>query len=372
MVKKKVPYFSFAFMDSQIESGIREAFERVYSSGRFILGEEVELFEKEFAEYHDCEYAIGCASGGDALTLSLMALGVQAGDEVILPAHTFTATAMAVARLGAKPVFCDVRADTCNIDSGVLEGLVNGSTKAIIPVHLYGQTADMPSIFHVSEKYGIPILEDNAQSIGGRWKKKMNGTLGAIGATSFYPSKNLGAMGDGGAITTNFQELNEQIRSLREYGSPEKYRHDKIGFNSRLDAMQAAFLRVKLPFLDEWNMMRVKAAQLYLQKLQGVGDIMFQKMDPDVLHVWHVFAIRTTYRDELQKHLAENEIGTVIHYPTPPHLQEAFSYLGHEAYDYPIAERISQTTLSLPLYPGIPEEDIEIVCEVIKSFFNQN
>lgn len=353
-----------AYLELQPE--IDAAIKRVLESGWYILGEEVDSFEKEYAAYCDAKYCVGLANGLDALHLALLALGVGVGDEVIVPSNTYIATWLAVSQCGATPIPVEPDAATYNIDPARIEAAISPRTKVILPVHLYGQPADMDPILAIARKHGLKVLEDGAQAHGARYKGKRIGSHGDIVAWSFYPGKNLGAYGDGGGITTNDPALAERLQILRNYGSRIKYVNQIRGFNSRLDPLQAAVLRVKLKVLDEWNTRRSKIATSYQNELANIGVILPfvpKWADP----VWHLYVIQQPRRDDLQKKLSAAGIGTLIHYPIPPHLQLAYSTSGYKAGDFPIAERIHQQILSIPIGPALSEPDAQRVIKAVRT-----
>lgn len=369
-IKMQVPFYSFKFQNALIKKEILTAVEKVVDSEWYILGESVKNFEQEYAAFNQVKHCIGVGNGLDALQIALKALGIQKGDEVIVPANTFIATWLAVSALGAVPVPVDPHPATYNLDAGSLESAVTARTKAVIPVHLYGQACEMESIMAAAKKHRLYVVEDNAQAQGAAYQGKMTGSFGQINATSFYPVKNLGALGDAGAITTDDEQLAAKVRMIGNYGSVRKYYNEVIGQNSRLDELQAAILSVKLPKLMGWTRERVAAAQCYLENLQGLGDLQLPETAPGATHVYHLFVIRSRHRDALQSFLAGRGIETLIHYPVPPHLQKAYRALGFSKGAFPIAEQMAQSCLSLPLYPGLKEEQIMYVCEAIKRFFH--
>lgn len=365
-----VPFLSFEHTNKEIKAEILQAFENFFDRAWYILGDDLQLFEREYAEFNQVSHAVGVSNGLDALHLALQTLGVGKDDEVIVPAHTFIATALAVSYVGAKPVFVEPDRHTYNLDPNNIEGAVTSRTKAIVPVHLYGQACDMESIMQVARKHGLFVVEDNAQAQGATFKGILTGSAGDINATSFYPGKNLGAFGDAGAITTNNAAWAEKIRQLRNYGSKEKYQHELLGYNQRLDEIQAGFLSVKLKYLAKWTEQRRQIAEWYKQAVYGVGDLILPTTAMGATHVYHLYVVRTKFRDELQKFLREKEIGTLIHYPVPPHLQRAYQHLGHKPGDFPIAEEIANTCLSLPLWPGMQERHVSTVVNSIQHFFS--
>ncbi len=365
----KVPFVDLKAQYKSIETEVQKAIKKVFDKSDFILGEELKLFEEEFAAYCGAKYCVGVASGTEALWLALLALGIKKGDEVITAANTFIATALAITMAGAKPVLVDIDPKTYNIDPRLIEEKITEKTKAIIPVHLYGQPAEMEEINKIAKKYGLFVLEDACQSHGAIYKGKRCGSLGDAAAFSFYPAKNLGAYGDGGAVVTNSTEIAEKIRMLRDYGQKEKYHHLVKGYNSRLDTLQAAILRVKLKKLDEWNKKRMEAAEQYHQLLKK-EDIVLPEIAPDRTHVFHLYVIRIKRRDHARKFLEKNGISTGIHYPIPIHLQPSFKEIGYKEESFPVTETYSKEVLSLPLYPEIKREQIEYVSQKIEEFFS--
>lgn len=356
-------------MHRAIQERMAEAFRRVYESNWFILGREVTEFEAAYARLNQVRHAIGVSNGLDALFLALKACGIGRGDEVIVPAHTYIATALAVSYTGATPVFIEPQPDTYNINPAAIEQAVTPATKAIMPVHLYGQACEMEAIMRVAAKYGLKVIEDNAQAHLATFKGLLTGCWGHVNGTSFYPGKNLGALGDGGAVTTNDDELADKIRVLRNYGSRVKYENEVIGYNMRLDELQAAFLRVKLEHLKEWTAQRRQIAEWYNEALENIGDLVLPAVHPDATHVYHLYVVRTRRRKILQEYLTAREIGTLIHYPIPPHLQKAYQHLGFRKGDFPIAEEIADTCLSLPLWPGMTQDHVGQVADAIRQFY---
>lgn len=364
-----VPFFNFEPTHSVIKAEIEEAFGEVYDNHWFILGEKLEIFEKAYSKFNQVKHTIGVSNGLDALHLALKALNVGAGDEVIIPSNTYIATALAVSYLGATPVFVEPFRTTYNIDPENIESAITSRTKALIPVHLYGQACDMKKIMALARKNGLAVVEDNAQAHGATFEGKATGSWGDVNGTSFYPGKNLGALGDGGAVTTDDEEIAQKIKMLRNYGSQVKYENEVIGYNMRLDELQAAFLSVKLKHLAEWTQLRQQAAQWYNETLYGVGDLILPSVHAKASHVYHQYVVRTKNRNELQKFLQGKGIGTMIHYPIPPHLQRAYSSLSYRKESFPIAEELADTVLSLPIWPGISNKQLDWVSSTIKSFF---
>jgi dTDP-4-amino-4,6-dideoxygalactose transaminase len=354
---------------------VLEAVRRVAASQHFILGEEVRELEEEMASYCGTRHAIGCASGSDALLLALMALGIGAGDEVLTVPFTFFATAGSIARLGARPVFADIREDTFNLDPEKAEAALaaHPRIRAVIPVHLFGACADMDAIHAAAGARHVPVIEDAAQAIGAEYNGRRAGGMGTIGCFSFFPTKNLGAYGDGGMLTTNDAELARKLAALRVHGEKTRYYHQWVGINSRLDALQAAVLRVKLRHLDGWSQRRGHNAGRYGELLAGLeSEVVPPAVAPHTSrHVWNQFTIRCRRRDELQAWLAESGVGTAIYYPLPLHLQECFGYLGYREGDFPVSEKVARECLSLPVYPELAAEDLEYVADAIRLFRNK-
>lgn len=363
----KIPFVTFRPLEKELDKDLRQAFETVYTNSWYIEGEEDTKFEKAFAEYVGTDYCVGCGNGLDALVLALKALGIGEGDEVIVPSNTYIATALAVTYTGAKVVFVEPDIRTYNIDPSLIEAAITDKTKAIMPVHLYGQPCDMDPIMKIAERHGLKVIEDCAQAHGATYKGRKTGTFGDAAGFSFYPGKNLGALGDAGAAVTNNKEVADKIRAYGNYGSDYKYHHIYKGNNSRLDELQAAFLSAKLPHLDRVNEDRRRIAGRYLEGIKN-PEIILPFVADDVVPVWHIFAIRTQRRDELEAFLKEAGIGTNKHYPIPMHLQGAYADLGIRKGDLPLAELISATELSLPLYYGMTDEEIDCVINKINEF----
>lgn len=368
----KVPLLDLKAQYAPLREEMLAKVGQVFDSQMFVLGSEVQALEEEVAAYSQAKHAIGCASGSDALLLALMALGVKDDDEVITTPYSFFATVSSITRLGAKAVFVDIDPKTYNIDASKVENAITDKTKAIMPVHLYGQCADMDALIEISERRNIPLVEDAAQAIGSEDNGRRAGNMSAIGCFSFYPSKNLGGAGDGGMMTTNDDELAYMLRILRVHGGERRYYHRVVGLNSRLDALQAAVLRVKLPHLDSWSDARVKNAESYntLFKETGLADyITLPFLRENVRHIYNQYVIRTPRRDELKEFLAVNGIGTDIYYPVPLHLQECFAFLGYKEGNLPESERAAKETLALPIYPELTIEQQEYVVEKVKEFY---
>ena len=368
-LKQTIPFLDIKASYLELKDEFDAAYRRVMDSGWVLLGKETEALEREFAAYCEAKHCIAVGNGLDALQLVLRAWDIGPGDEVIVPAHTFIATWLAVSNVGATPVPVEPNERTYNIDVHRIEAAITAKTKAIIPVHLYGQPADMDPIMALAAKHGLKVLEDNAQAQGARYKGKRTGSLGHAAATSFYPGKNLGAFGDAGAVTTNDDDLADRVRMLRNYGSKVKYQHELAGVNSRIDELQAAFLRVKLAHLDEWNARRKKITSLYLSQLSSLNAQLILPFVPDWADpVWHLFVVRHPRRDALQEHLTAEGIQTLIHYPVPAHRSGAYAYLGIPASSLPLCERLSAEVLSLPISPQMTEADSLGVIDAVKKW----
>lgn len=363
----KVPFSNFKPMERELYKDLLSAFERVCLSSWYIKGKEDEFFEKAFAEFCETKYCIGCGNGLDSLMLALKALGIKEGDEVIVPSNTFIATVLAVTYTGAIPVLVEPNIYTYNIDPPKIEEVITKRTKAIIPVHLYGQPADMDPIMEIANKFNLFVIEDCAQAHGATYKGKKIGSFGDASGFSFYPGKNLGALGDAGATVTNNKELADKIRALGNYGSDYKYHHIYQGNNSRLDEMQAAFLAVKLVHLDRMTKERCRIASRYIDEINNPA-LILPYVPPTVKPVWHIFAIRCKDRDRLEKFLENAGISTNKHYPIPIHEQKAYANLDISHGRFPIAEEISATELSIPIYYGMTKKEIDYVIEKVNSF----
>lgn len=363
----KVPFVKLEIMHQEIETEIFHKLRKIYDENQFICGPEVEKFEREYAEYLGTRYCVGCGNGLNALYLILKAYGIGEGDEVIVPSDTYIATALAVSSTGAMPVLVEPYIDTYNINVAEIEKKITKKTKAIIPVHLYGQVSEMDQIINIGRQYGVKIIEDAAQAHGAEYFGKKAGALGDASGFSFYPSKNLGALGDGGAVATNDKELAEKVRILGNYGAKIKYHNLMRGENSRLDEIQAGILRVKLKYLDNWNRWRADVAERYLTNITN-PEIILPKVCEGAKPVWHVFSIRTTRKAELKSYLEQLEIGFGEHYPIPIHKQEAYKDYNYKNCHYPIANEISETQISLPMYYGMSMELVDYVVEALNSF----
>lgn len=363
----QIPFVSFLPMEKELDQELRNAFERVYSRSWYILGEEDKAFEQAFASYLGVNNCVGVGNGLDALVLALRALKIGPGDEVIVPSNTYIASVLAISYAGATPVLVEPDIDTFNIDPHLIESAITGKTKAIMPVHLYGQACDMDPVMKIADKYGLFVIEDCAQAHGATFKGKKVGTFGIVAGFSFYPGKNLGALGDSGAVVTDNDELASEIRALSNYGSDYKYHHILKGVNSRMDEMQAAFLSVKLPHLDRMNQERRRIADMYSSKINN-PKVILPAVNPECVPVWHIYGVRCEERDALENFLKERGIGTNKHYPTPIHLQEAYKDLAIPEGALPIAEKISKTELSLPIYYGMTDEEIQYVIDSVNEF----
>jgi dTDP-4-amino-4,6-dideoxygalactose transaminase len=367
-----VPLINLKDQFAPLRAEMLASLERIVDSQQFALGPEVKALEDEVAQYSNVRHAIGCASGSDALLLALMALDVKAGDEVVTASFTFFATGGAIARLGARPVFVDIDPRTYTMDPQKVEAAITPRTRAIIPVHMYGHCADMDPLLEISKRRGIPIIEDACQAIGAEDGGRRAGSMGLLGCFSFYPTKNLGGAGDGGMLTTSDDTLAARLRALRVHGGLTEYHHDEIGINSRLDAFQAAVLRVKLPHLDEWAAARRAKVARYNKLLSAAG-LSFELITPSVRegaqHVYHLYIVRVPeHREALMAHLAERGVGTKVYYPVPLHQQDCFSYLGYQAGDFPKTERAALETFALPLYPELTDEQQQYVVDSVQSF----
>jgi dTDP-4-amino-4,6-dideoxygalactose transaminase len=365
-----VPLLDLPAQYASLRDEVRQAVTRVLDSQRFVLGDEVRKLEAAIASYTQTKHAIACASGSDAVLLALMALDAGDGDEVVTTPFTFFATAAAISRLGARPVFVDIDPATYNLDTAQVANAITAKTKALLPVHLYGQCAEMDVLLELSRQHGIPIVEDAAQAIGATDRGGQAGSMGAIGCFSFYPTKNLGGAGDGGLLTTQDDDLAARLRRLRTHGGANEYEHSEVGINSRLDELQAAVLNVKLPHLDQWSDERARRAAVYDELLD---DVSFELYPPstraEARHIYHQYVIRVPHhRDALMEHLKQHGVGTKVYYPIPLHRQECFAYLGYKEGEFPESERAARETMALPIYPELTETQQAYVVETIKSF----
>jgi dTDP-4-amino-4,6-dideoxygalactose transaminase len=365
-VSGKVPFVDLRAQHASVAEEVSAAIARVTTNADFILGGDVDAFEAEYAAYCETEHAVGLDTGMSALELGMRAMGIGQGDEVITPAGSFIASSSAISFTDATPVWVDIDPRTYNLDPSLVEAAINERTKAIMVVHLYGQPADMDAVLEVAARHDLPVIEDACQSHGARYKGRRTGSMGAFGAFSFYPSKNLGAYGDAGAMVTNDRDLAGRVRMMRNYGQRAKYEHQYLAWNRRLDTLQAAVLRVKLRHLDQWNAARRKVASLYDELLAGSG-ITLPRTQPDVDHVYHLYVIQVANRDALQKELGGLGIGTGIHYPTPIHLQPAYAERGFGPGSFPVTEAVSRRVLSLPMYPEMDEASVRYVADAVRS-----
>jgi dTDP-4-amino-4,6-dideoxygalactose transaminase len=366
----QVPFLAFQGQHIPIREEIMSAIGRVYDSYWYVLGEEVTQFEKDYASFNQVKHAVGVANGLDALVLALRTLGIGPGDEVIVPSNTYIATWLAVTQVGAIPVPVEPELATSNIDPTLIAAAITPRTRAIMPVHLYGQACRMTEIMSLAKQYDLYVVEDNAQSQGAAFDGRLTGSFGHLNGTSFYPGKNLGALGDAGAVTTDNAELATKLCVLRNYGSQRKYYNEVVGYNSRLDELQAAVLRIKLQYLPEWTKQRQAIAASYNEQLRDINGLSLPVVASGATHVYHLYVVRTAQRDELQDFLHRQGVGTLIHYPVPPHLQQAYAELNMLVGSYPLAEELASTTLSLPMWPGMTEQQIGYVAVTIRKFFN--
>ncbi|MDA8695985.1 DegT/DnrJ/EryC1/StrS family aminotransferase [Flavobacteriales bacterium] len=365
-----VSFLSLDGVHGPIKDELSGAFDAVLNSGWLVNGKRLEQFEQEWGDYLGSAFGVGVSNGLDGLELALRACGVGEGDEVLVPSHTYVASFLAISHVGAIPVPVECSVNTGLLDVSFLEASVTERTRAIMPVHLYGQAVDMDGVMEVAQKHGLMVIEDNAQAQGSSWKGKRTGSWGHANSTSFYPGKNLGALGDAGAVTTDDEEVARRVRMLRNYGSEEKYVNVELGYNMRLDELQAAFLSVKLKHLDAWTAERKRLAARYDEMLAGVDDLKLPVTAEGADHVYHLYVVRTRSRVELVEHLNAKGVGTLIHYPIPPHLQKCYEYVGWKQGQFPIAEELAETVLSIPLYPGLTEGEQEFVVKMLKEFFD--
>ena len=367
-----IPFLDFSKRNADVKAKIIDAFEDFFDSGWYVLGERLSNFESQYALYMKSQYCVGVSTGLDALKLSLEALGVGAGDEVIVPSNTYIATVLAVTSLGATPIFVEPNIETYNIDCNEIIKSISPNTRAIIPVHLYGQSCEMNNIMSIALQHNLYVVEDNAQAQGAQFKGKYTGSFGHVNAVSFYPGKNLGALGEAGAITTDDEVISKKVKALRNYGSEQKYINKYRGHNNRMDELQGAVLSVMLEHLKGWNIERSEIAEAYSRELSGIDNIILPQICENATSVWHQFVIRTSERDELQDYLADNGVGTLIHYPIPPHLQECYKELGYKKGDFPIAEELASTSLSLPIYPGLSMKKVGHITKLLRDFGNNS
>ncbi|MBY0547241.1 MAG: DegT/DnrJ/EryC1/StrS family aminotransferase [Candidatus Obscuribacterales bacterium] len=366
----KVPFGDVKLRYESLRKQIEESVQRVLPSGYYILGPELERFEKRFADFLGADFSVGCASGTEAIYLAMKAAGVGPGDEVIVVAHTAVPTISAISMTGAEPVFVDIDPSTYVMDATKVEAAITAKTKAIIPVHIYGQVVDLDPLLALGRARGIPVIEDVAQATGATYKGKIAGTMGDFGAFSFYPSKNLGAFGDGGAVCTNSEEGYRKLLMLRNYGQSKRYHHDEIGINSRLDELQAAILDAQLPYVHEWNVRRREIARRFTA---GLKDVVVTPAESSFgTHVYHLYVIQTQDRDALQQYLLDKGIQTLIHYPIPAHLQKAYAYRGYKRGDLPVTEQVTQRILSLPMFPELTDSQVDFVIQEIVKYHALN
>jgi dTDP-4-amino-4,6-dideoxygalactose transaminase len=366
-----VPFLSFQPQHLPAREEIMAAIGRVYDSYWYVLGEEVQKFEQAYSGFNQVAHTVGVANGLDALVLALRVLEIGPGDEVIVPSNTYIATWLAVTQVGGTPVPVEPDPATSNLDPDRIAAAITPRTRAIMPVHLYGQACRMTEIMALAKQHNLHVVEDNAQSQGAAFDGGLTGSFGALNGTSFYPGKNLGALGDAGAVTTNDADLAQKIRVLRNYGSQQKYYNEVVGYNSRLDELQAAVLGVKLNYLSEWTRQRQQVAAWYDQHLAGIADLRLPVVAPGATHVYHLYVVHTHHRNALQQHLTAQGIGTLIHYPVPPHRQQAYASMNLPVGAFPIAEELAATCLSLPMWPGMSEEHVAAVAAAIRSFPQQ-
>jgi dTDP-4-amino-4,6-dideoxygalactose transaminase len=371
MSQQNIPFFSVHAMHAAVREEVLAATAHVYDAGWFVLGPEVKQFEQAYSAFNQVGHTIGVGNGLEALTLALRALGIGPGDEVLVPSNTYIATWLAVSHVGAVPVPVEPDPATSNLDPSCLAAAITPRTRAIMPVHLYGQPCRMPEIMALASQHGLWVVEDNAQAQGAAFAGQLTGSFGVASGTSFYPTKNLGALGDAGAITTNDADLARRLRQLRNYGSDQKNQHGSLGYNSRLDEMQAAILSIKLRQLPAWTAQRRQLAAWYNHYLAGIPALRLPTVAPGAESVWHLYVIHTAPRDALQRHLAAYGIGTLIHYPMPPHRQLAYAHLGLANGTLPIAEELAATCLSLPLWPGMTEEMVADIASTIQEFYQR-
>lgn len=363
-----VPFVSFDYQHQQIAEEAKTVFAKFFHSNHYVLGNMTQQFEQDYAAFNKVAHCVGISNGLDALHLALKSLGIGSGDEVIVPSNTYIATALAVEMAGAKVVFCEPDPYTYNLDPRKISEHIKSATKAIMPVHLYGQACEMDELMSVARQHGLFVIEDNAQAHGATFKGKLTGSFGQVNATSFYPTKNLGALGEAGAITTDDFELAQSCKMWRNYGSEKRYYNKVKGVNNRIDELQAGLLSLKLKYLDKWTELRKTAAKRYIHNLAGCPTIQLPTIHPHATHVFHLFVITCPFRDELQQFLGSNGVSTVIHYPIPPHLQEAYAPNQFKKGQFPIAERLAETCLSLPIFPGISPDEIDFVSDLILKF----
>ncbi len=365
---KQIPFFTFRHMHPPLRNEMTKAFQDFYDSGWYVLGEGLKKFEKSYSQYSGVRHTITVADGLDALVLALQALDIGPGDDVIVPSHTYIATWLAVSQIGANlvPVESDER--TFNLKASAIAPAITANTKCIMPVNLYGQACELEDIMSLANRHGIYVVEDNAQSQGATYRTQKTGSFGHANGVSFYPGKNLGALGEAGAVTTNDDNIAKKLTALRNYGSHKKYHNLYLGRNGRMDELQARLLDIKLLHLDDWNQQRQQIAKQYDSALSSSIKIKTPKIDPEAVSVYHQYIVLSEERDALQEHLLNHGVGTMIHYPIPPHLQPAYAHLNWKQGQFPIAEKLANTMLSLPIYPGLTEEEVAYVVKIIQSF----
>jgi len=366
-----LPFLSFEKIENDIKEEILCSFKTFFHTRNYILGKHLQIFERNYAAFNKTTHCLGVSNGLDALFLALKALNIGQDDEVIIPSNTFIASALAVTHCGATPIFVEPDKLTYNLAPANIITAITSKTKAIMPVHLYGQACEMEAIMAIAKQYQLYVIEDNAQSQGASWQGQLTGSFGDINATSFYPGKNLGALGDAGAITTNNAGYAQKISALRNYGSTQKYYNEVIGYNKRLDECQAVFLNIKLKYLAQWNKERQQIANWYNDYLQTAPEIVLPQIAKGATSVYHLYVIRTFERNALKSYLESQGIQTLIHYPIPPHLQKCYQSLGYKKGDFPIAEEMADTCLSLPIYPGLKKLDIKFITSKIKAFYGR-
>jgi dTDP-4-amino-4,6-dideoxygalactose transaminase len=365
-----IPFLSLAPQHALVHDAVTESLKNSFEKNWYILGDDLKKFEAEYARFSNVDYCFGVGNGYDALSIVLRACNVGRGDEVIVPAHTYVATWLAISNCGASIVPVEPENETMLIDPKKIENLITSKTKVILPVHLYGYPCNMTLLDEIAQRHALKIVEDNAQAHGASWNNKPTGSFGIAGATSFYPTKNLGALGDGGAVTTNDKQIAEFVRRYRNYGFEHKNYCEVQGINSRLDELQAALLSIKLARLDEWNQTRRDLAAQYIERLKGIGDIQIPVVPKEAIAVYHLFVIRTSLRDKLREYLNTSGVETMIHYPLPPHRQKAYA-AQHLKKELPLTENIATTVLSLPLWPGLQTTQVDYICDRIKFFFSR-
>lgn len=367
----EVPFVSFSAQNERVAAESKAVFAAFFESQYYVLGKMTQQFEADYAAFNQVKHAVGISNGLDALHLALRVLDIGPGHEVIVPSNTYIATLLAVEMVGAIPVFAEPEIETYNISPSEIEKVITPKTKAIMPVHLFGQACKMDEVMQLAENHNLFVVEDNAQAHGAYFRNQITGSIGHINATSFYPTKNIGAYGEAGAVTTNSAEWATNLRAWRNYGSEKRYYNMYKGVNNRIDELQAGLLSVKLKYIAEWTKERQRLGSLYLSLLADIPNLILPKIADGATHVYHLFVVRSQKRDELQQYLDSNGVKTIVHYPIPPHLQQAYKSSGYKRGDYPIAEELANTSLSLPLYPGISDEQVGYVSDLIHSFYKR-